>query len=97
MCPEKVHLLWWDTAVAGVDVLEPADYSDLVNKVKPAGGGGTDVSCVFEYVEANDIKTEAVILLTDGYTPFPSAPKYPVFWGMTTDVVAPFGTNVRIE
>lgn len=97
VCPEKIHLLWWDTEVAGVDVLEPADYVDLVNKVKPAGGGGTDVSCVFDWVAENDIKTEAVILLTDGYTPFPSAPKYPVFWGMTTDVLAPFGTNVRIE
>lgn len=95
--PEKVHLLWWDTEVAGIDVLEPGDYSDLVNKVKPCGGGGTDVSCVFDKVEADGIEAEACIVLTDGYTPFPSAPKYPVFWGMTTDVRAPFGTNVRIE
>lgn len=95
--PEKVHLLWWDTDVAGVDVLEPSDYSDLVNKVKPKGGGGTDVSCVFKKVEQDGIEAEAVILLTDGYTPFPDAPNYPVFWGMTTDVRAPFGTNVRIE
>lgn len=95
--PEKVHLLWWDTQVAGIDVLEPGDYGDLVNKVKPCGGGGTDVSCVFDKVEADGIEAEACIVLTDGYTPFPDAPKYPVFWGMTTDVRAPFGTNVRIE
>jgi predicted metal-dependent peptidase len=95
--PEKVHLLWWDTRVAGVDVLEPDDYHDLVNKVKPAGGGGTDVSCVFNHVETEGIEAEACIVLTDGYTPFPSAPRFPVFWGMTTDVCAPFGTNVRID
>jgi predicted metal-dependent peptidase len=95
--PERVHLLWWDTKVAGVDVLEPDDYHDLVNKVKPAGGGGTDVSCVFDWVEQEGVESEACIVLTDGYTPFPSAPKYPVFWGMTTHVLAPFGTNVRID
>jgi predicted metal-dependent peptidase len=95
--PERIHLLWWDTHVAGVDVLEPGDYHDLVNKVKPAGGGGTDVSCVFDYVEREGIESEACIVLTDGYTPFPTAPRYPVFWGMTTDVTAPFGTNVRVE
>lgn len=95
--PERVHLLWWDTRVAGVDVLEPEDYHDLVNKVKPAGGGGTDVSCVFKHIEKKSIEADACVILSDGYTPFPSAPRYPVFWGMTTDVVAPFGTNVRIE
>lgn len=95
--PEKIHLLWWDTDVAGVDVLEPGDYSDLVSKVSAKGGGGTDVSCVFDWVSENDVDVEAVILLSDGYTPFPDAPNYPVFWGMTTDVRAPFGTNVRIE
>ena len=95
--PEKVHLLWWDTDVAGVDVLEPGDYGDLISKVKPKGGGGTDVSCVFDRVEKDGIEAEACIILTDGYTPFPDAPNYPVFWGMTTDVRAPFGTNVRIE
>ena len=97
VCPEKVHLMWWDTAVAGIDVLEPGDYGDLINKVKPCGGGGTDVSCVFEKIESEGIEAEACIVLTDGYTPFPDAPKYPVFWGMTTDEIAPFGTNVRIE
>lgn len=95
--PERIHLLWWDTKVAGVDVLEVEDYHDLVNKVKPAGGGGTDVSCVFDWVEQEGIEAEACVILTDGYTPFPSAPRYPVFWGMTTDVTAPFGINVRIE
>lgn len=95
--PERIHLLWWDTRVAGVDVLEPDDYHDLVNKVKPAGGGGTDVSCVFKYVEREGIEAEACVILTDGFTPFPDAPSYPVFWGMTTDVTAPFGINVRVE
>lgn len=55
------------------------------------------MSCVFNKVEVDGIEAEACIVLTDGYTPFPDAPKYPVFWGMTTDVRAPFGTNVRIE
>lgn len=95
--PEKIHLLWWDTKVAGVDVLEPGDYNDLVNKVKPKGGGGTDVSCVFDYVESESIEAEACIILSDLYTPWCDAPKYPVFFGSTTDQVAPFGTTVRIE
>ena len=97
VCPEKIHLLWWDTEVAGIEVLEPGDYGDLVNKVKPAGGGGTDIRCVFEKVEEEGINAEACIILSDGYTPWCDAPKYPVFFGMTTDEVAPFGKTVRIE
>jgi hypothetical protein len=43
--------------------------SDELNDVstKPKGGGGTDVRCVPQYIQDEQIKAQAVIVLTDGY------------------------------
>lgn len=95
--PSKLHILWWDTEVAGVDQFEQGNYDGLANRVKPAGGGGTDVACVFQYVADNGLKPEAAIILTDGYTPWCDAPSYPTLFAMNTRVTAPFGKTVRIE
>ena len=95
--PSKLHILWWDTEVAGVDEFDQNNYEGLANRVKPAGGGGTDVECVFKYVDEHGLKPEAAIILTDGYTPWCDAPKYPTLFAMNTRVVAPFGKTVRIE
>ena len=95
--PSKLHILWWDTEVAGVDEFDQNNYEGLANRVKPAGGGGTDVACVFKYVDEHGLKPEAAIILTDGYTPWCDAPKYPTLFAMNTRVVAPFGKTVRIE
>ena len=37
--------------------------------------GGTDVSCVFDYIEKNKVKSTAVIIFTDGYFTIPTVPK----------------------
>ena len=67
MCtPEKVRVLWWDTRVHGEQVFLP-NYEGIGKLLKPLGGGGTIASCVAEYIITNKVKSEAVIMFTDGY------------------------------
>jgi len=40
---------------------------NLTRSTKPAGGGGTSVLCVSEYMSEHGIKPQAVVVLTDGY------------------------------
>jgi predicted metal-dependent peptidase len=65
--PSKVRLLYWDTAVCKEEVYLADEYANLVQSTKPAGGGGTDASCVPMYMAEKSIKPEAVVMLTDGY------------------------------
>lgn len=94
--PERIDLLYWDTRVAGHEKYEQGSFSGLMQSTKPRGGGGTDVRAVFEYVKAKAIKPEAVIVLTDGYTPWPDVVGMPTLFAINTDVVAPVGKTVRI-
>jgi predicted metal-dependent peptidase len=59
--------LYWDTAVCKEEVYLADEYANLVQSTKPAGGGGTDASCVPMYMAEHSIKPEAVVMLTDGY------------------------------
>ena len=64
--PDKVRLLYWDTKVCRDEAYEMHELDGLVNSTKPAGGGGTSVECVPEYMQKHDIKPQACIVLTDG-------------------------------
>jgi predicted metal-dependent peptidase len=94
--PERIDLLYWDTHVAGHEKYEPDSFSSIMQSTKPKGGGGTDVCSVFEYVKKKALKPEAVIVLSDGYTPWPEAVGVPTLFAINTDVVAPVGKTVRI-
>ena len=65
-CPERVRILWWDTQVHGEQIFE-TDYADIATLLKPLGGGGTNVSCVSEYITKHKLNSECVIVFTDGY------------------------------
>jgi predicted metal-dependent peptidase len=98
--PEKVDLLYWDTDVASHEQYREDNYAGLVNSTKPAGGGGTDVGCVMQYIDDNKLKPECTIIITDGYTGFPREhPTYPVIWVIVggNDVVPPFGSVIRLD
>ena len=67
MCsPEKVRVLWWDSAVHGEQVFTE-NYDQIRSLLKPVGGGGTQVSSVAKYISDNGINAECVVVLTDGY------------------------------
>lgn len=90
--PESIRLVWADTEVAGEQVFDA--YEEV--KPEPKGGGGTDMRVPLEHVEQYD--PQVVILITDGYTPWPEVePAYPLIVCCTTDADVPVGDVVRIK
>ena len=65
--PDVVRLLYWDTAVCADEKYTGVEVENIVRSTKPAGGGGTTVECVPEYMAQHGVKPQAVIVLTDGY------------------------------
>ena len=96
--PQHVDLIYWDSRVANHEVYDEGNVANIVSSTKPKGGGGTMVKCLFDYIEEKlPTQPEVCIIFTDGETPYPESPKYPVLWLCTTDIVAPFGKTVRME
>ena len=81
--PAKVRMLWWDTKIAGDQTFTEKDYDQIAKQLKPAGGGGTTVSCVAEYIKEKKIKAKCVLMLTDGgiESDYDMAP-IPHLWGV---------------
>jgi predicted metal-dependent peptidase len=99
--PEVVDLLYWDCEVAGHEVYEGSEVSNIVSSTKPRGGGGTSPSCVSAYLKEKNIKPECVIILSDGYVGGDWGSDWPaeVLWclvGGNKDV-APNGKTVHVE
>lgn len=85
-------------------VVEPRTFTDEdeFRIIEPAGGGGTDFFIIFEYVKMymQDKLPSSVIILTDGYAPFPKeseAMGIPVLWLINNDKAEPpWGKVARI-
>lgn len=96
--PEKVIVLWWDTRVCSTQVFTREQYGDLATLLKPAGGGGTDPTCVFDVVETESYKPDACVMLTDGCIGNWGQPQsYPVLWAITTSYTAPWGVSISLK
>jgi predicted metal-dependent peptidase len=98
--PSSIELLYWDTDVAGHETYNQGDYKALVQSTKPAGGGGTHVGCVNQYVKDKRIEPEAIIILTDGYVEddWGGAWGYPTLWAVTTKHnTSPHGKTIHID
>ncbi len=80
--PERIRLLYWDTRVCADETYDHAETDTLVQSTKPAGGGGTDVSCVSEYMTEHKIDPQAVIVFTDGYVYDWGTWTCPVLWAV---------------
>lgn len=65
--PEKVRVIWWDMSVHGEQEFEENNYDNITNLLKPQGGGGTDPDCVIDYINKENINSQAIVVFTDGY------------------------------
>lgn len=65
--PDRVRILYWGSTVVADEVYEAHDIPNIVKSTKPVGGGGTDATCVPDYMRANKIKPQATVMLTDGH------------------------------
>ena len=94
--PDRLVIVWCDAKVHRIDEVD--DMTDLLG-LMPVGGGGTDFRPVFDWIEENDIRPEALVYLTDGEGDFPrEEPRYPVLWGSILERSKyPFGEVVQIK
>lgn len=98
--PEKVRLLYWDTEVCADESYMAHELDTLTESTKPAGGGGTTVTCVPEYLTKHGIKPQAVVVLTDGYLGGEWGQwSAPVLWCIVGNkrAVPDVGTAVHVE
>ena len=93
--PTKTHVIYWDTEVAGHQTFEEGQFA--VQNLQPKGGGGTDGKVLFDYLRDNNINPQAIVQFTDGYVGDWGNTNVPTLWAITTDMVAPFGTTIRVE
>jgi predicted metal-dependent peptidase len=93
--PTKVHVIYWDTEVAGHQTFEEGQFA--VQDLKPKGGGGTDGSVLFDYLRDKNLTPQAIVQFTDGYVGDWGNTDVPTLWAVSSDLVAPFGTTIRVE
>lgn len=96
--PQLLHFLEVDAAVQGHEIYDETTLHTLTDKRELKGGGGTDMRVVFDYLDSRNIKPEAIIGLTDGYTPWPDAVPCPTLWAISeVHIAAPVGATVHIK
>ena len=96
--PSLLHVLDCDTSIKRHLSFAPEQYSAVRDIKDFKGGGGTDMPAALRYIEKNNLKPEAVIVLTDGFTPWPELVSFPVLWGITSEgVKAPVGVSIYVE
>lgn len=63
-----------------------------------AGGGGTRFTPVFEWVDAQALRPDALLYFTDAQGEFPaSEPAYPVLWLVKGNTPVPWGERVQLN
>ncbi len=96
--PEQIDLLYWDSHVARHETYDETNMDTMATSTKPMGGGGTNPTCVKQYIADHKMEPEFVIMLTDGYVS--SWPDFdcPVLWVITTKgITAPTGVTIHLE
>jgi predicted metal-dependent peptidase len=67
--PNKLDLMYWGSSVVGHEMYTRGDLPNIVSSTRPRCGGGTDPSCMSDYLSRENIKPECVVMLTDGDVP----------------------------
>lgn len=93
--PGKVHVIYWDTEVAGHQTFEDGQFA--VQDLKIKGGGGTDGSVLFDYLTEKRITPQAIVQFTDGYVGDWGRTTIPTLWAVTSNLTAPFGTTIHLD
>ena len=97
--PESLELIYWDYDVAGHETYNIGDYDGLATTTKPAGGGGTRVGSLNEYLKDKRIIPEAIIVLTDGYVEDSWGGDWeaPTLWAITSrGITSPHGKSIYL-
>lgn len=96
--PEVLHLIECDATIQSHKVFDQGSLDQLGAITELHGGGGTDMRVIFRHIAQQNIKPEAIIVLTDGYTDWPGELPCPTLWVITERYCqAPVGTTIHLE
>ena len=94
----SIALLLCDAALAAGTPLRFFPWERIALPDGPSGGGGTRFTPVFEWVESEPVRPDALLYFTDAEGEFPDrAPDYPVLWLVTGNAPVPFGERVQFR
>lgn len=94
--PETLDVLWTTTEVQHVDTFTSEDYPLEVQPFTTSGG--TDMREITTWAERNRPDAELVIILTDGYTPYPTDCDHEVLWVIKgSNITPPVGEAIYME
>lgn len=95
--PKSVRVLYTTEVVEECAVFE--NYEDVTLAESNRWYGGTDMRAAFKYLVDHDMASDAVVVLTDGYTPYPRVQEFPTLWVLTKRVSVPAeaGESVFME
>jgi predicted metal-dependent peptidase len=94
----RVALLFCDAALSAdsprrFEPWEPIRFPEAL-----CGGGSTRFAPVFEWIEREPVRPDALVYFTDGLAEFPPAPpSYPVLWVVSGNAQVPWGTRVQLN
>lgn len=97
----KMHVLFWDTECNNHYELETSNIEDITSfKIK--GGGGTDFTKIYEYIEENIPENKLLVFFTDGYCDWPKkSNKYETLWILAKESISenevPFGEVIKMQ
>jgi predicted metal-dependent peptidase len=99
--PERLDLIYWGSYIAGHEEYIGGDATNIVSSTSPVCGGGTDPTCLSEYLNKNNIRPECIVILTDGHVPnWGSEWSAPTLWAISggdKSVLADCGKTIHIE
>jgi len=90
----QCDLIFFDTKIYG----KPVPFDKKAQKLNVVGRGGTAFGPIVELSE--DLKYDGLIIMTDGFAPFPGKPRARVLWCLCPageSVVPPWGKRVVID
>jgi predicted metal-dependent peptidase len=96
----KIHLIYWDGSVCAHEEYTSSTFKNWRTLTRPHGGGGTDPTCVADYLREKKIKPDAAVVLTDGEVMGWGRWDCPVLWAIHNnhnDIVAPVGKTIKLE
>jgi predicted metal-dependent peptidase len=98
--PRRIIVIWCDSKIKRVDIIESQDDLDECRYKGATGGGGTSFVPPFKWLEKNGYadRIDAAVYLTDLAGTFPSEePDYPVIWcSIDKDEKPPWGECIYI-
>ena len=96
---DEIHVIDWDGTVEHRGVFTSDELQNAPPVKEVIGGGGTNPCCVADYLQENNIKPDAVVMLTDGEITDWGNWTVPILWAIcnASKITAPVGKTINLD